>query len=176
MIFGNKDVYAIEVYHEPLDNDTFYMTGRMCIFLHGLRYGDIDDPACVLYVPYIQLLDKVKKIEEIRCNFNMKTDADIFEFLDVKLYMADDDVTYEQILIDLEEYGKFDFLTGSGEMFDRTKSFIYCDNLEIIHILYQIHNDNDIIRFSKISKEVFLNVSRQFINWYEEINGANIVK
>jgi len=39
MIFGDKNIYAIEVHHKPLDNGSFYMTGRMCIHL----FGDINE-------------------------------------------------------------------------------------------------------------------------------------
>jgi len=176
MLFGNKDIYAIEVYHQPLDNDSFYMTGRMCIHLYNTMFGNIDDRYCHLYVTYATLLSKIECLNELEHNFNLDNDCDIFNFLDELLYIGDDDRTLEQIKTDWEQYGNFDFMTNAGEMFDRTKSFIYMDSHKKIHILYQEHKYNENIKdfidgeiiCTELDKETFEHVTNGFIKWYEE--------
>jgi len=178
MIFGDKDEYAIEVYHEPLDNNSFYMTGRMCLHFYGEPFGDINYAGYVgsFCVTYRCLLEKINDLESIKYNFDLETDVNIFDFLNVKLYMADDETTYEQIVIDDKKYRKYDFLTNGGEMFDGTISFIYLDNNEKIHILYQIHYKNDEIICIQLDKETFINVTKEFIKWYESTSNINITK
>jgi hypothetical protein len=164
MIFGNKNIYAIEVYHEPLD-DTILLTGRLSLHLYSKTFGDINDEYCDLSQPYEFLLDKIKHLDKLEYEFGLNNDNDIFKFLDNKLYM-DEERTMEQIKNDTNFYFKFCFLTNAGEMFDRTKSFIYMDKEKIIHILYQI-DDNQIICV-KIDNEIFKKTTSDFIEWYEE--------
>ena len=179
MIFGNKDIYAIEVYHQPIDNNSFYMCGKMCIYLHKKILGDINNEYCHLFVTYDALKKKIQNLNELECDFNLSNDADIFNFLDKKLYILDeDDVrTHEQICNDMEPYIKFDFMTNAGETFDRTKSFIYMCKNKRIHIMYQTYwynenignFENDEIICTELDKETFLVVTKNFTKWYEEI-------
>jgi len=166
MIFGEKAIYAIEVYHEPQYNTGYYMSGRMCLFLNGVMFGDIDDPCNVLGVTYANLLRTVEKIDEIKDNFGLRTDTEIFEFLDAMLYIDDDDKSYEQIVADGKKYWKFDFLTNGGVMFDRTKSFIYLDDFDIIRILYQFEDRE--IHSAKVNKDIFLKVTSEFFEWFDK--------
>ncbi len=167
MIFGDKKTYAIELYHEPLDNFAFYMTGRMCLHLNSIPFGDIDDPACSFYITYLRLSEKMNDIEAITYDFGYEKDIDVFEFLDVKLYMADDSTTYEQIIVDAKKYQKFDFLTNGGEMFDGTKSFAYLDKNEFVHIMIQIFDQNDKIICITVEKNTFVSVTNEFVEWYK---------
>jgi len=167
MIFGDKDIYAIEVYHEPQYNSAYYMSGRMCLFLNGVMFGDIDDPCNVLGVTYANLLRVVKNVDGMMNNFTLKTDKEIFIFLDTKLYNGDDEGSYEQAIEDGKAYGKFDFLTNGGVMFDRTKSFIYLDDFDIIHILYQFEDRQ--IYSAYVNKDIFLKITSEFFEWFDKI-------
>jgi hypothetical protein len=164
MIFGNKNIYAIEVYHEPL-KDAMILTGRLSLHLYNKIFGDINDEYCDLSQPYESLLDKIKHLNRLKYEFVLNNDNDIFKFIDNKLYM-DDERTMEQIKFDTNLYFKFNFLTNSGEMFDRTKSFIYMDKEKRIHIMYQI--DGSQIICVKIEKEIFKKTTTDFIRWYEK--------
>jgi len=171
MTFGDKDIYAIEVYHEPQYNSAIYMSGRMCLFLNGVMFGDIDDPCNALGVTYASLLHTVTNIDEIRDDFKLSTDKEIFDFLDVKLYIGDDNASYEQMVADGKTYGKFDFLTNGGVMFDRTKSFIYLDSFNFVHILYQFEDRQ--AQTTQVSKNTFLKVTHEFFEWYDEIEKSH---
>ena len=171
MVFGEKNIYAIEVYHEPQYNTSYYMSGRMCLHLNGIMFGDIDDPCNVLGVTYANLLQVVENIDEIRDDFNSKTDTEIFNALDAMLYDAmlyinDEEKSYEQMMADGKKYWKFDFLTNGGVMFDRTKSFIYLDDFETIHILYQFEDRQ--IHSAQVSKDIFLEVTNKFLEWFDK--------
>jgi len=184
MIFGNKSEYAIEVYHKPLDNSSFYMTGRMCIHLFDKSFGRIYEEDCALAVYYMTLVDKINNINILKNDFNLDNDYSVFEYLDDKLYVGSIERTMEQIHNYYDLYGKFDFMTGTGETFDDSKSFIYLDKNEIVHIIYQksiynydtkIFKDEDII-CNEIDKEIFIKVTKEFIKWYEETEKMKLIK
>jgi len=167
MIFGDKNIYAIEVYHKPLDNGSFYMTGRMCIHLFGKIFGDINEEDCWLDGVYMTLVEKNNNLDLLEYDFNLDNDYNIFKFLDDKLYI-DMNRTSEQIKIDAEIYGKFGFMTNMGESFDHTKSFIYMDYKNNIHILYQIHDYKDEIICNELDKLTFKTITNEFIKWFEK--------
>jgi hypothetical protein len=175
MIFRDKSIFAIEIYHQPLNNNSFYMCGRMCIYLFNKIFGDINNEYCHLYSAYSALLDKINNINLLEYEFGLSNDYEVFNFLDDKLYMAPDERTLEQIKIDARLYFKFDFMTNTGEIFDRTKSFIYMDKNKKIHIIYRTDEYNDGFEDGKIicnelDKEIFENVTKDLIKWYDELD------
>ena len=167
MIFGDKSIYAIEVYHKPLDNYSFYMAGRMCIHLYNKSFGDINEEDCALAELYMTLVEKTRNVNLLKYDFNLNNDYNVYQFLEEKLYIDRIERTNEQINIDSELYWKFSFMTNMGETFDNTKSFIYMDNKNNIHILYQIHNNTDEIFCNELDRTTFETVSNDFIKWYE---------
>ena len=102
--------------------------------------------------------------------FGLKTYTQIFNFIDEKLYIGDeyDDKSYEEICVEMKKYAKFDFLTHGGIMFDRTKSFICLDMFDVVHIMYQKDFDNEKVYCAQIEKEDFLEVTNEFIKWFDE--------
>jgi hypothetical protein len=175
MVFGNKNIYAIEVYHQPQDNGYFYMCGRMCVYLYNKAFGDINDELCHLFGVYDTLRSKIENLTELKHDFDLNNDFEIFNFLDDKLYI-DMNRTLDEMRFDSKLYKKFDFFTNMGEMFDRTKSFIYMDKNKKIHILFQIHKYNkntktfedDEIICNELDKRIFEDVTNDFIKWYEK--------
>jgi hypothetical protein len=178
MIFGDKNVYAIQVYHQPIDNKAFFMTGCMCIFLNNKKLGDIDIEYCHFGPTYCALSDKVNYINELEYEFNLNNDYEIFNFLDNKLYIGDeDDRPSDEIITDWKKYERFDFLTRGGEPFDGTTSFIYMDKNQNIHIMYKTgYVDEETYMKSEINciiidKETFVEITNDYIRWYLYING-----
>jgi hypothetical protein len=178
MIFGDKNIYAIEIYHQPQDNDSFYMCGRMCIYLNNNIFGDLYNEYCFFPNIYMTLVDKIKNIDILEYDFKLENDFEIFNFLDDKLYVGNyENKTCEQIIEDNKPYYRFELFTNMGEMFDRTKSFIYMDKNKKIHILYQNHKYNkttkefedDGIMCCEFDKNIFENITNDFIKWYKEI-------
>jgi hypothetical protein len=168
MIFGDTSIYAIEVHHQPVDDNAFYITGKICIYFFKKAFGDINNEYCDLDQPYETLLDKIKNINELEYEFDLHNDYEIFNFLDDKLYIEDYKRTLDQIKKDGELYFKFNFLTNAGETFDGTKSFIYVDKNNMVHILYQIHDKKNEITCIKLDREIFKETTIDYIKWYEE--------
>ena len=139
MIFGDKNIYAIEVYHQPLDNDSFYMSGKMCIHLFNKTFGDIDSEYCQIFTANGTILEKINKIDSLKYDFSLNDDYDIFNFLDEKLYIGNDKGTLVQIKKDAELYFKFNFMTNNGgETFDDSKSL--CIWIKMIKYILCIKN------------------------------------
>jgi len=61
MLFGDKNTYATEVFHEP--STSYYMFGRICLYLGGKMLGDIGDPCNVLGVTYGSLFQAFSGID-----------------------------------------------------------------------------------------------------------------
>lgn len=125
MQIGDPSTFSIECVHEPIPNDNGWVFGRMRLWLHGQEVGNFDESACMLNVTAGHLqgaLERLPDLEEPA--FARLSDLEVFRLLDAALYV-DDERTPDQIAADALKYRKFDFLTGGGESFDRTKSFIW---------------------------------------------------
>jgi len=164
MIFGEKNKFAIECYHDPLENENNRVFGRMCIWCSDTQLGDITEPSCMLNVTEGFLQDFMNHPEILEGEeLNNLGDRELFEFLNKKLYL-DDERTTEEITKDAEKYFKYDFLTNGGESFDSHKSFLVKDE-DIFKILF-MHNDGN---FSSCRVEgiEMAAVVKQFLSWIE---------
>jgi hypothetical protein len=125
MQIGDPATFAIECVHEPIPNENGWVFGRMRLWVHGLEVGNFDEPACMLNVTAGHLqsaLERLPTLEEP--TFARLSGVEVFRLLDAALY-ADDQRSPGQVAADALRYRKFDFLTGGGESFDRTKAFIW---------------------------------------------------
>ena len=124
MIFGNKEIFAIECYHDPISNDRKWVYGRMCLWCSGIQVGDIEETGCMLNVTEGFLQNFIESSNELSDkNLNKLGDRDLYKFLDEKLYSRLEK-SREQIVEDSRTYRKFDFLTNGGASFDTIRCFI----------------------------------------------------
>jgi hypothetical protein len=158
MIFGQPTEFGIEAYHEPAGSKRPGF-GRMAIDIQGTRIGDILEEDCSLF----HAADKLREIFAPITNywdesFNGLSDREIFSLLDDALYIGGDS--------QWERYGRFDFLTNTGEQFDNFKTFIMCRPDQHVLILYQAPDDS--LGSGSCSLQLFCQTARAFVQWFDE--------
>ena len=159
MIFGEPTDFAIEAYHEP-SGPEWGGFGRMCIAIQGIRLGDIRENHCSLFHATDRLRKAYPTIEALWDeSFSGLSDAQIFAALDQALYLAD--------VSDWERYGRFDFLTNTGEQFDDSKTYIVCRPDGRVHIIYYRFRD-DTLGSASCSARSFRSAAESFVCWFEE--------
>ena len=161
MIFGNKNTFAIEVKHDTSYTAKNYIFGSMCMWIENVALGNIDEPACILGVSYMQLKTVLESIPKQNIENLPKTnESDLFNFIDHKTYIGDDYSPEDHVFYD------YDFMTNGGESFDNTKSFIikYEDQYKIFFHDY----DKKQSFYKTVDKSVFHNVIESFFTWHEE--------
>lgn len=132
MLFGERNIFAIEATVEPHLQAPSAMWGRLCIWCDGVCIGDFAEAHCGLYGSYDGFRSLFASLHSLwRAEFTGLSDRDLWNLLDEKLYSYHGDIpvedqrTTEEIVQDAHTYGPFDFLTNWGEQFDRDgKSFI----------------------------------------------------
>src|SRR4051794_29591043 len=129
MIFRQPTDFAIEAYHEPYGPE-WGGFGRMCIHIQGVQLGDVRENHCFLFHATDQFRKLHPSVEALWDeSFAGLSDAEIFAAVDHALYLAEDS--------DWQRYGRFEFLTNTGEQFDDSKTFIVCRPEGRVHILFR---------------------------------------
>ena len=127
MTFGEPADFAIEAYHEPSGPD-WAVFGRRAIDIQSVRLGDIRENHCSLFDAADHFRDLPPIIGTFwDASFTGLSDAEIFALIDDALYIGTDS--------NWQRYGRFDFLTNTGEQFDGFKTFIVCRPDQRVHIL-----------------------------------------
>ncbi|MEO6184380.1 MAG: hypothetical protein ABIP71_15005 [Verrucomicrobiota bacterium] len=163
MLFGNPADFAIEAYHEP-SGSSWTGFGRMCIYAKKIRLGHIDENHCSLFHAADRLREAVNEIKILWDeSFNGLSDKETFDFLDRVLYL-NSERSPESIQADWERFGRFNFLTNTGEQFDDSKTFIACRN-GLVHVFYQLRNN----KFGSVSFSVksFHDAIEPFLYWFD---------
>jgi hypothetical protein len=143
MVFGSKDVFAIEAMTEPDLELPSAVWGRMRIWCQGRPIGNYSRSHCGLYPSYSGFQKLRLSIDGLwREEFNGLDDRSLWRLLDSLLYGYDGDIavddgrSVEECDVDARTYGRFDFLTNWGEQFDEDgKSFIFCPDGKTVRIL-----------------------------------------
>ena len=134
MVFGNPKSFAIEIYHEPAGPE-WKGFGRMCLHVEGITIGDPLQDHCSLF-------HAVERIEKVATDlatlwdrrFAGHTGQEILAWLDAILYSG-------EIELNEGEVDRFDFLTNTGEQFDRFKTFIYCTPDDVLCVPFRGPDD-----------------------------------
>jgi hypothetical protein len=158
MRFGDPTEFAIEVHHEP-SGPEWAGFGRMCIDTQNTRLGDISENHCSLF----HAVDRFRELESTidalwEESFDGLSDAEIFAFLDEALYLGE--------VSGWERFGRFDFLTNTGEQFDGFKTFIVCSPDRHVHILYRL--PDGLVDAGICSAVSFHAVAESFVLWFDE--------
>jgi len=160
MIFGDPKDFAIEAYHEP-SGPEWGGCGRLCFHIQGVSVGDIRDNHCSLFAVTDRFRRFSAGIENLwdEC-FAGLSDAEVFQLINRDLY-SDDPPS------DLgSDFLPYDFLTNSAEMFDLTTTFLFCDPIGLVHILYRLQDDQ--FGSGTCSVQTFRTVSDSYIRWFDE--------
>jgi len=159
MTFGHPKEFAIEAYHEP-SGPQWGGYGRLCLHICAVPVGDIRDNHCSLFAVTDRFRRFSDKIESrwAEC-FRGLSDAEVFRLIDRDIYS-------DEPLSDFGSGRDFDFLTNSAEMFDGTKTFIFCDPGGLVHILYQLRDDT--FGSGICSLRTFRTVADVYARWFDE--------
>lgn len=143
MMFGDPKDFAIEAMVEPDLPVPSAVWGRMRVWCQGVALGDYEVSYCALYPAYLSFTELQQALPTLwHPALEELTDAELLNLLDGLLYghhgdvEVEDDRSLEQVLKDVHEYGKFNFLTNWGEQFDGGgKSFIICKDGQTVKVL-----------------------------------------
>ncbi len=159
MVFGEKNKFAIEAYHEP-SGLKWAGFGRLCVHVAGKSLGNILDNHCSLF----HATDRFRELSGSIVNlwdeaFAGLSDAEIFSRIDDALYLGEP-----------SELGPacapFDFLTNTGEMFNGTKTFIVCRPNGRVSIFYQLRDDT--FGSGACDVDFFQAAALEYVHWFDE--------
>jgi len=160
MIFGNPNEFAIEAYHEP-SGPQWGGCGRLCLHVHDVAVGDIRDNHCSLFAVTDSFRHFSKVIENLWAEcFAGLSDAEVFRLIDRDIYSDDPPSEFGLAFRD------FDFLTNSAEMFDGTKTFVFCNPDGLVHILYRFRDDT--FGSGTCSVGTFRTIADTYARWFDE--------
>ena len=148
----------------------------MCVHIQGTIIGDLRENHCSLFNAmrrFRELSNNIQTLWDER--FSAFSDAEIFCALDRALYQ-DHGQSLDEMQADWKGMGEFDFLTGAGEGFDDSKTFIICRPGGFIHILYKLsklrgpyqHLQDDVFGSVSCRVESFRTVAEAFVQWFDE--------
>lgn len=162
MLFGKREDFAIECYHDPISNETGHVFGRICVWANNIQLGNINEPACILGVLenfFSECLSELSSLSDAAVD--SLSDDDAFEFLNQAIY-GNDARTLEQIKIDARRYSKFVFLTNWSEAFDGTNAFLLGSPTGF-RIIFRLRNDER--GSASITRSGLINAIEQFLRW-----------
>jgi hypothetical protein len=174
MLFGSRETFAVEAMIEPHLKPPSAPWGRLCIWCEGVAIGDFGDENCGLEC-IERLAELPPRLGELWLSeFEGLDDVALWNVLDGALYGYHGDRsleagrTLDEIHQDWHVYGRFDFLTNWGEMFDRAgKSFIIRVPDHRIKILNRPPPLENVVALF-CSEDAFCAAIGPLVGWFEE--------
>jgi len=159
MIFGDANDFAIEAYHEPY-GPQYGGFGRMCLHVQGIVLGDIRENHCSLFHATDRIREVAADVESLwDQSFTGLSDMEVFELINREIYT--DEGTENG-----PRFWGCDFLTGTGEVFDDSKTFIIFRRPDRMHILYCLRDDT--LGSVSCSVPTFRRVADAYVSWFDE--------
>jgi hypothetical protein len=162
MLFGRREDFAIECYHDPIPNESGLVFGRICVWANNILLGNFHESGCILGAVascYSQCLSALPSLTDSAVD-DLSNEA-AFDFLDTAIY-GDDARTIERIKIDARRYSKFVFLTNWGEAFDGTNAFLMYGPAGL-RIVFRLRNDER--GSAAITKSGLVDTIEKFLHW-----------
>lgn len=159
MIFGDTGDFAIEAYHEP-SGPQYGGFGRMCLHVQGLVLGDIRDNHCSLFHATDRIREVAADVESLwNERFTGLSDLEVFDLINREIYT-------DEGAEDGRRFWGCDFLTGTGAMFDDSKTFVIFRGPDRLHILYCL--GDDALGSVSCGMQTFRRVADAYVSWFEE--------
>jgi Immunity protein 42 len=172
MLFGNKDIFAIECTLFSENESSKCNFGSISAWIGDNQIGD-SSLKVILEIPVNYFSDSMKKCETRDPNPFLKMSyIEIWNFLNTVLWGDDEDFIEKHSLQELvkfdEEYSKYSVFTGFSEAFDGESVF-----------LIESENTEKFIWQDFVSKEIkifcvplgtYYKVVNAFLYWYAEKN------
>jgi len=129
MLIGNPLKFAVEIYHEPHSLEWLGFGGCACTLpaLLSVTWPKSIVRSSTRWNAFANLERTMDSLWDERLSGH--TDVEIFAWLDHELYTGESAISSSNLV-------QFDFLTNTGEQFDASKSFIYCQSDGSVHILF----------------------------------------
>jgi hypothetical protein len=163
MRFGDPTEFAIDAFHEPAGPE-WAGFGRMCIYVESVALGDLSDKHCSLF-------HVVERFREISTSAEALWDDSFTGLSDPQVFAVLDDALFIGSEPQWERYGRFDFLTNTGEQFDGFKTFIVCSPARQVHVLWQSRDGS--FGSGVCSSAAFRGVAEAFVVWFDEQVGPS---
>ncbi len=162
MLFGQREDFAIECYHDPIANEAGSVFGRICVWANNVQLGNVNEPACILGTLQSHFSKLLAELPLLRdAELENLADAAALEFLDRAIY-GDDARTLKQIQADAARYSKFVFLTNWSEAFDGTKAFLLKSPAGF-RILFRLHNGE--CGSASVTRSGLVSATQEFLRW-----------
>ncbi|HEX6811422.1 MAG TPA: hypothetical protein VF384_07355 [Planctomycetota bacterium] len=168
MIFGDRQGFAIEAFHEP-EGPEWKGFGRLCMHVEGVRVGDIAEQ-------HVSLHHAADRFRDLCSNADVLWD-DAFTGLDpTAVFHLIEDALYgtptgslEEAIAGMHRFGRFDLLTGTGEHSDGYQSFVYRDQGGMLRLLYRL--PDGMPQHACFDKAEVLAPAAAFVRWLEATAG-----
>jgi hypothetical protein len=162
MLFGRRDDFAIECYHDPIPNETGLVFGRICVWANNIPLGNIHESGCILGAVascFSQCLSELPSLYDSAVD-DLSNEA-AFDFLDRAIY-GDDARTIERIENDARRYSRFVFLTNWSEAFDGTNAFLLYGPSGL-RIVFRLRTDER--GSAAITESGLVDAIEKFLHW-----------
>jgi hypothetical protein len=174
MLFGNKELFAIEAMSEPELEAPSAVWGRMRVWCEDASIGDYEEPFCALYSAYCGFKNLTTTLPRLWADeLEGLSEGELWNHFDGLLYgyrgdvALQDERTLEQCQADSRIWSKYNFLTNWGEQFDNGgKSFILCTPPGVVCVLNQTFPPERGVCARAPLSEV-LNAIYQYLNWFK---------
>ncbi len=138
--------------------------GRICLWVNSQKMGD-DTTVVLLNTAALMFQGRIKNPTMTDQRLNMKTDKEIWEFLNTVLFEEQESVSFAEVVENYQRFNKFCILPGPSEAFDGETAFL----IETEMVEKWIWQDR---LTQKICSEVlprgtFRQVILSFLRWFE---------
>lgn len=159
MIFGDPTDFAIEAYHEP-SGPHWGGFGRMCLHVQGMVLGDIRENHCSLFHATDRIREVAADVESLWDeSFTGLSDMEVFALINREIYTDEGSENGPR-------FWGCNFLTGTGEVFDGSKTFIIFRRPDRVHILYCLRDGT--LGSVSCSATTFRRVADAYVSWFDE--------
>lgn len=174
MLFGNKDIFAIESSYYSSDSSSDdsekYSFGCISAWIGGSQIGD-PSLTVILETPVSYFMESIKNCgSRVSNSFFGMSYIEIWEFLNTALWGDDQDFIEKYSLLELTEfekkYSKYSIFTNFSEAFDgETVFLIESDSSE--KIIWQDFQSKE-IKEHTITLGTYKRIVDAFLCWYSE--------
>jgi hypothetical protein len=165
MLFGAKEIFAVEAMTEPDLEVPSAVWGRLRIWCRNESFGDYENPYNALHSAaecFREMLDAYPDLWD--STFDLVEDAERFRLFNEAIYIGSHSDT-DQIVDLADRYWKFDFLTNWGEHTNGIKGLLAFDpNGEV---LFMVEDRDELVRAFRFPQTCFTKTAADFVEWFD---------
>ncbi len=165
MLFGTKEIFAVEAMTEPDLEAPSAVWGRLRIWCCNESFGDFENPYNALHSGAECCREMLNAYPDLwDSTFDLVQDAERFRLFNEAIYIGSHSET-KQIVDLADRYWKFDFLTNWGEHTNGLKGLIAFDpNGEV---LFMVEGRDELVRGFRFPQTYFMKAAAGFVGWFD---------